>query len=189
MHQSTPGAFEKDGQFYKNVEDVRAKDLVLSWNEKTGEFGRSRASCASRHSASSALAIRGSADIIISVFVILSSATPGLLIRGNNSGIGSRRGRRAWYWLLSTACCLRRSDSPFATSSAIRRMLRPAVKDQSKRSCDPQRARVDPQARQEVEGPEIGIRRYRSPGWMSPRESLLRSRDSCKSAPVHPGCV
>ncbi len=38
MHQSTPGAFEKNGQFYKNVEDVRAKDLVLSWNEKTGEF-------------------------------------------------------------------------------------------------------------------------------------------------------
>ncbi|MBU43824.1 MAG: hypothetical protein CMN76_11435 [Spirochaetaceae bacterium] len=38
MHQSTPGAFEKNGQFYKNVEDVRAKDLVLSWNEKTNEF-------------------------------------------------------------------------------------------------------------------------------------------------------
>jgi hypothetical protein len=37
VHQSTPGAFEKEGLCYKEVQDIRAKDKVLALNEKTGE--------------------------------------------------------------------------------------------------------------------------------------------------------
>ena len=37
MHRSTPGAFEKNGVYYKEVQDIRAKDKVLALNEKTGE--------------------------------------------------------------------------------------------------------------------------------------------------------
>ncbi|MCB1139698.1 MAG: hypothetical protein KDK23_13120 [Leptospiraceae bacterium] len=42
MHQSTPGAFEKDGVYYKEVQDIKAHDMVRALNEVTGEERYSR---------------------------------------------------------------------------------------------------------------------------------------------------
>ncbi|MEM7181060.1 MAG: TIGR04388 family protein [Spirochaetota bacterium] len=37
VHPSTPGAYSKEGKFYKNIEEIKYGDKVLSWDEKSGE--------------------------------------------------------------------------------------------------------------------------------------------------------